>query len=164
MDNINLWKNLGTVLVIAGIVLIAYAGYMFRLYNLYAFILLKRGGQAKAAARSPGKAKKDKITTKKPEKEKAAAIYGQEEKSPHAVAGEAPDGPSGRGDGGSGETAPLEEPAEKGTVLLETVPEAVSVQADGEPVWFEPSEGFYIKKSIMIIHTEKAISEKGEIL
>lgn len=161
LDNINIWKNLGTVLVIAGVLLIAYAGYMFRNNKLYAYIQLKRGKQEKTTGARPEKPKKGGAGQEiKNKEENPPAKKEREEKNPPAEdAVNAEDEKYG-----SSTTAPLNEPAEEGTVLLENSIQAAAMQTDGSAVWMGPSEEFYIRKSIIFIHTKEMISDKGEVL
>ena len=161
MDDIGLLKNLGTVLIIAGLLLTVCAGHLFHKHKLYAYIQLKRGKQeqpVKSTLRAAKKKKKERMSGKKKDvpinpEEKEESITVQEETSAHK-----------KDAGGASTTAPLDAPASEGTVLLENSVREASVQTDADAVWMEPSEGFYIKKSIMFIHTEESISEKGEVL
>ena len=161
MDDIGLLKNLGTVLIIAGLLFTVCAGHLFHKHKLYAYIQLKRGKQerpVKSTLRAAKKKKKERVSGKKKDvpinpEEKEESITVREETS--ALKKDV---------GGASTTAPLDAPASEGTVLLKHSVREASVQTDADAVWMEPSEGFYIKKSIIFIHTEKSISEKGEVL
>ena len=166
MDRVVLWKNLGTLLVIAGIALIAYAGGMFRRYGLYAFILLRREANGLSAKAPPGKKKKKTaVPDKKPSGRKEPAEFTEDGDGKtdaldetEALSAEADGGPAQESGPGPAASPPA---AESGTVLLTDYDrEAAAGYANG--TWMEPSEGFYIKKSIVITHTDKMISKKGE--
>ena len=68
MDDIGLLKNLGTVLIIAGLLLTVCAGHLFHKHKLYAYIQLKRGKQeqpVKSTLRAAKKKKKERMSGKK---------------------------------------------------------------------------------------------------
>lgn len=222
MSSIEIWKTAGTVLLIAGIVLIALAVYQFRKNSLYRFMMLKRNARMVAAGRPvqiksgpppEDKRPQEKEPDEEPDKDpddlqdrsEDLSMYefedddgsdstgkldedgsgstgklGENDGSMDNAADEDGSAETGVLESGSGETEKLDEDgtavtgelekdsaapkeaADPGTTYLSaSMRQAIGSMDDGS-LWMQPSKGFYIKKSAVIIHTYKTITEDGK--
>lgn len=183
MSNIELWKGASTLFLIAGIFFFVYAGYVFYENELYKFILLKSSRMNTTQKRRPKKAEKKKKNSRKKQAEKHISVSEDLSDGFSTMKLEEDfDGSSLTGgldryeeDDGSADTGMLEPEKEisefdddmdapsVGTSLLTEKMRAAIKEIEDDTLWFKPAKGFYIKKSIMIIHTTKTINEEGEI-
>ena len=165
MNSIELWQKMSVFFLVAGICLIAYAGYLFYRDGLYGFISMRYGLDRKKNARADTNRVKKK--QKKKHGEKHVTISEDLSDGLETMAAEIDvDGSLSTMDlDENGKTPEAEEASEERdtSLLTEKMRAEIGGAKDGA-LWFKPSKGFYTKKSIMITNTEKTITEGGEII